>query len=62
MIRVLRLLEYEYENENHAKMSMENWGVPATGVVRFGSTVIKSATLTDLDSQEGSIRFGGEVS
>lgn len=46
MVRVTRLLEYTYADVEDAIADMENWGVPATGVVshRRGQT-IRSAVI-----------------
>lgn len=48
-IRILRLLEYIYEDNERAEKDQELWQVPAIGTQRHGRMTIKSTILTDLD-------------
>lgn len=48
MIRVVRILEYEFPDNEAAQRSMNNWYVPQTGTKRFGNSVVRSATFIDL--------------
>lgn len=45
MIRILRLIEYNYESYEQAEDDMKNWGVPAFGSRQFGNKTIYSAIL-----------------
>jgi hypothetical protein len=51
MVRVLRLIEYVYEDAETAEKDMANWNAPAIGSVpRVGPNKrIRSTILTDLD-------------
>lgn len=50
MIRVLRLLEYEFEDNEMAENHMAQFQVPAIGTKAFGKhTTIRSAIITNLD-------------
>jgi hypothetical protein len=51
MIRVLRIMEYEYEDNERAKQDMARWQIPANGSKRQGGMVIRSAIIIDLNSQ-----------
>ncbi len=48
-IRILRLLEYVYEDSERAEKDMELWQVPAIGTQRHGNMIIKSTILADLN-------------
>lgn len=55
MIRVLRLLEYTYPDNQSAEDDMGRWGVPANGSKKWGvhdAKVIRSAIITDLNFKE----------
>lgn len=49
MIKVLRLLEYEFDDYEVAEANMANWAVPANGIKNFGrggrSRVVRSTIL-----------------
>lgn len=45
MIRVLRLLEYSYENYEQAELDMRQWTIPAFGSKAFGKKTVYSAIL-----------------
>lgn len=49
MIRILRLLEYIYEDNERAEKDQGLWQVPAIGTQRRGNMIIKSTILTDLN-------------
>jgi hypothetical protein len=51
MIRVLRVLEYDYSDNEAAQVNMEKWAVPANGARDFGRVVIRSAVIIDLDPE-----------
>lgn len=48
-VRVTRILEYVYEDAQHAIEDMERWTVPARGSLKFGRgnriTVVRSAVI-----------------
>lgn len=51
-IRVLRIIEYIYEDAKTAEQDMRNWNAPADGMISMGShskMQIRSTTITDLD-------------
>jgi hypothetical protein len=55
MIRILRLIEYTYVDNEDADEDMNNWQIPPIGGKSFGGQkIIRSTILTDLD-------FGKEV-
>lgn len=51
MVRVTRLMEYEYGTVEQALENMEGWAVPASGIRRFGvgssnrGVIIRSAVI-----------------
>lgn len=47
MIRILRMLEYVYDNYEQAEEDMRHWGVPAFGCFAISNTskIIYSAIL-----------------
>jgi hypothetical protein len=45
VIRVLRILEYNYPDYEEAEEDMKNWQTPAWGPKQFGDKVIYSAIL-----------------
>jgi hypothetical protein len=47
--RILRLLEYVYEDAKTAEADMARWQMPAIGTKRIGFMSIKSTILTDLN-------------
>jgi len=49
MIRVLRLLEYQYETAEQMEEDMGRWYIPANGVSTRTKPVIRSATLTNFN-------------
>lgn len=52
MIRVLRLIEYVYDNSEIADKDMSNWKLPAIGEAPLGPNQgkrIRSTTLIDLN-------------
>lgn len=53
MIRVLRLLEYEFENNETAERHLRSLGVPANGSTSFGIKagmfIVRSAIITNLN-------------
>lgn len=51
-IRILRLLEYIYEDNESAEKDQALWQVPAIGTQRHGNMVIKSTILTDLNFEK----------
>lgn len=52
MIRVIRLLEYEFADNEVAERSMALWAVPQNGTRNFGTVsnprIVRSATIVDL--------------
>lgn len=52
MIRVTRLLEYEFADNEIAERSMSHWAVPQNGTKNFGTVsnprIVRSATIIDL--------------
>lgn len=56
-VRVLRLLEYTYENQELADADMARWGTPANGTRTglAGQQVIRSSVIVDFGPQP---RFG----
>lgn len=54
MIRVLRLLEYEYADNDTAAKDMARWQVPETGTTRHGPILIRSSVIIDLTERESS--------
>lgn len=48
MIRVLRLMEYEFESNEAAEHSMSHWAVPANGIKTYGKNSIRSAIIINL--------------
>jgi len=44
-IRVLRLIEYTYEDMERAERDMANWGMPASGTKSVPGMTIRSAIL-----------------
>jgi len=48
-IRVLRLIEYVYENQAYADADQARWQMPAIGWRRMGHMTIRSTVLTNLD-------------
>lgn len=56
MIRVLRLLEYEYSTAERASSDMERWSVPANGTHGYTGSTIRSAIIFDLDSETHSVQ------
>lgn len=55
MIRVLRLLEYEFASNELAEQHLERLAVPQNGVKKFGAVTIKSATIVNLDPSESEL-------
>lgn len=53
MIRVLRVIEYTYDDAEDAERDMGHWKLAANGTMMVSgrSIVIKSAIITDLDFQ-----------
>jgi hypothetical protein len=54
MIRVLRLIEYTYPDNETAEADMQRWGVPANGSKKWGKhddKVIRSTIIIDLDPE-----------
>lgn len=49
MIRVLRIIEYTYDNNQRAEEDMARWQVPAIGTRRHGNMTIRSTIITDLN-------------
>lgn len=49
MIRVLRLLEYMYPDGETADADMALWKQPASGVHTYGTKIIRSAIISDLN-------------
>lgn len=49
MIRVLRLIEYTYDDAEMAEKDMSRWNLPAVGIRRHGPNVVRSTILTDLN-------------
>lgn len=47
-VRILRLLEYHFEDNESAEASMNRWAVPTNGSIIFGRNVIRSAIISDL--------------
>lgn len=45
MIRVMRLLEYQFDDYEQAEENMRHWAVPPFGSKQFGKRVIYSAML-----------------
>lgn len=45
MIKVTRILIYEYPDQETAEKDQERWGVPATGSVRHGDKVVRSVVV-----------------
>lgn len=45
MVRVLRIMEYEYPTLHLAELHMSNWAVPANGSKDFGRGMIRSAAF-----------------
>lgn len=52
MIRILRLLEYTYEDNERAEEDIGRWQIPAIGTSRHGNMTIRSAIITDFNYQE----------
>jgi hypothetical protein len=48
-VRILRLLEYVYEDAEMAETDMTRWQMPAIGTKRIGYMSIKSTILADLN-------------
>ncbi len=48
-VRILRLLEYIYDNQERAEEDQKHWQIPAIETRQQGNTVIKSTILTDLN-------------
>jgi len=48
-VRVLRLLEYTYDNNVRAEEDMARWQVPPIGTRRHGDMTVRSAIITDLN-------------
>jgi hypothetical protein len=49
MIRILRLLEYVYDDEARAEEDMARWQVPPVGSRRHGNMTIRSSIITDFN-------------
>lgn len=50
MIRILRLIEYTYPDNQMAERDMGNWNFPGFGTKNFGlGTVLRSTIITDLN-------------
>ena len=49
MIRILRIMEYTYEDNDRAEEDMARWQMPSVGTRRHGNMTIKSAIITDLN-------------
>lgn len=43
-IRVVRIMEYEYETLEQANLDMSRWQVPAVGAKKFGPPVAEGTT------------------
>lgn len=51
VVRVTRMLEYEYPTAEDALADMERWHVPPSGTVRFGpNKVVRSAVVGPVPS------------
>jgi hypothetical protein len=52
MIRVIRVLEYEYESAEFAEQNMLQWFVPPNGAKKPNDkTLIRSATIVDMSGR-----------
>jgi hypothetical protein len=61
MIRVLRLMEYIYPDNETAQDDMGRWGMPAIGNKELGvGKSIRSTILTDLSFTPSDV-VGGEI-
>jgi hypothetical protein len=49
MIRVLRLIEYTYEDNTRAEEDMARWQIPPIGSRRHGNMTLRSTIITDLN-------------
>lgn len=48
-IRILRIMEYVYEDNARAEEDMARWQVPPIGTSCHGNMTIKSTIITDLN-------------
>ena len=51
-VRVLRLMEYIYDDQETAAADQGRWNMPAIGWHRLGNMLIRSTILTDLNFGE----------
>jgi hypothetical protein len=49
MIRILRILEYIYDDDDRAEEDMACWKIPPMGSQRHGNMTIRSAIITDFN-------------
>jgi hypothetical protein len=54
-IRILRLLEYVYDNPERAQKDQERWQVPANGSRLTGDMIVRSSIITDMHYVEETI-------
>lgn len=52
MIRVLRLLEYTYPDNEMAEQDMARWSMPPIGTRVHGKNILGSTILTDLNFED----------
>ena len=52
-VRVIRVLEYEYEDQASANLDMSRWGVPPMAIHRPNkSVIIRSAVILPYDERD----------
>jgi hypothetical protein len=49
VIRILRIIEYTYADNQRAEEDMQRWQVPPIGSRRHGNMTIRSTIITDLN-------------
>jgi hypothetical protein len=52
MIRVLRIMEYEFDSYEQMEQSMSHNAVPTNGIKIFGRNVIRSTAIINVFEQE----------
>jgi len=56
MIRILRIIEYTYSDNETAEQDMAAWKHPSFGTKKYGSSkTVKSTIIVDLDFEDENV-------